>query len=224
MAGRLKDAFNKPTIVISLEKKGTVLEGKGSARSVPGLDIGSLIQAAKQEGLLGAGGGHAMAAGLSIQGQNIEGFKAFCTKRLTHIIEKEKIDLTPALKIDARLSAGGASIELAEKFEALSPYGQGNATPRFLFEELSVVRADIVGENHVRCIFTDFSKSGKLSGIAFRCVGTPLGDLLLNARGKWLSAVGTLSLDEWNGVKRVQFRLEDLVQTSLATQKLPKSA
>lgn len=224
VAGRLKEAFNKPSIVISLEKKGPVLEGKGSARSIPGLDIGSLIQAAKQEGLLEAGGGHAMAGGLSIQGQNIEGFKDFCTKRLTHIIEKENLDLTPAIKIDARLSAGGASIELAEKFEMLAPYGQGNATPRFLFEELSVVRADIVGENHVRCIFTDFSKSGKLSGIAFRCVGTPLGDLLLNARGKWLSAVGTLSLDEWNGVKRVQFRLEDLVQTSLAAQALPKSA
>lgn len=224
VAGRLKDTFNKPTMVISLEKKGAILEGKGSARSVPGLDIGSLIQAAKQEGLLDAGGGHAMAGGLSIQGQNIDAFKDFCTKRLNHIIEKEKLDLTPALKIDARLSAGGASIDLAEKFEALSPYGQGNATPRFLFEELSVVRADIVGENHVRCVFTDFAKSGTLSGIAFRCVGTPLGDLLLNARGKWLSAVGTLSLDEWNGVKRVQFRLEDLVQTSLAAQGLHNTA
>ncbi|MDP4840151.1 MAG: single-stranded-DNA-specific exonuclease RecJ [Alphaproteobacteria bacterium] len=225
VAGRLKDTFNKPTIVISLEKKGAVLEGKGSARSVPGLDIGTLIQAAKQEGLLDAGGGHAMAGGLSIRGQNIKAFKAFCTKRLTHIIEKENFDFTPALKIDARLSAGGASVELAEKFEALAPYGQGNSTPRFLFEELSVIRADIVGENHVRCLFTDFSKSGKLSGIAFRCVGTPLGDLLLNARGKWLSAVGTLSLDEWNGVKRVQFRLEDLVQISLSpSQNLIKSA
>ncbi len=223
VAGRLKDAFNKPTMVISLEEKNGVLEGKGSARSIPGLDIGSLIQAAKQDGLLEAGGGHAMAGGLSIQGKNMQAFKDFCTKRLTHIIEKESLDLTPALKIDARLSAGGASIDLAEKFEGLAPYGQGNATPRFLFEELSVVRADIVGENHVRCIFTDFSKSGTLSGIAFRCVGTPLGDLLLNARGKWLSAVGTLNLDEWNGVKRVQFRLEDLVQTSLA-QALTKSA
>lgn len=216
VAGRLKDKFNKPVIVISLEAKEGALEGKGSARSVSGLDIGSLIQAAKQEGLLEAGGGHAMAGGLSIQGKNIDSFKEFCIKRLRHIIKKEKLDLTPALKIDARLSVGGASIALAEKFDALAPYGQGNATPRFLLEELSIVRSDIVGENHVRFVLTDFSKSGKLSGIAFRCVGTPLGDLLLNARGKWLSAVGTLNLDEWNGVKRVQFRLEDLVQTSLA--------
>lgn len=213
VAGRLKDQYSKPTFVISLDDQGV---GKGSARSVSGLDIGSLIQAAKQEGILEAGGGHAMAGGLTIQENQLKHFETFCKMRIQKRIDKEGLDLTPSIKIDARLANGGATIELLEHFEKLSPYGQGNPNPRFLFEELSIVKADIVGENHVRCIFTDFSKSGQLSGISFRSVGTPLGDLLLNARGKWLSAVGTLKLDEWNGRKRVQFMLEDIVETNLA--------
>ncbi len=216
VAGRLKDHYHKPTFVISLDDHGV---GKGSARSVSGFDIGSMIQAAKQEGLLEAGGGHAMAGGLTIQENQLKHFETFCLKRLQRSIEKEGLDLTPSIKIDARLAAGGASIELLEHFEKLSPYGQGNPNPRFLFDELSLVKADIVGKDHVRCIFTDFSKSGKLSGISFRSVGTPLGDLLLNARGKWFSAVGTLKLDEWNGRKRVQFMLEDIIQTTLVDLK-----
>ena len=213
VAGRLKDHYSKPTFVISLDEKGI---GKGSARSISGLDIGSLIQAAKQDGILEAGGGHAMAGGLTISENQLKHFETFCKTRIQRSIEKEGLDLTPSLKIDVRLAPGGATIDLLEQFEKLSPYGQGNPNPRFLFEELSVVKADIVGENHVRCIFTDFSKSGQLSGISFRSVGTPLGDLLLNARGKWLSAVGTLKLDEWNGRKRVQFMLEDGVETRLS--------
>lgn len=213
VAGRLKDQFNKPTMVIAVDEQGV---GKGSARSVVGLDIGHLIHGAKQAGHLVAGGGHAMAGGLTIEMTSLEAFRTFCRERIERAMAKDGLDLTPSLKIDARLAAGGASLSLLERFEQLAPYGQGNPTPRFLFDELSLVKADIVGANHIRCIFTDFAKSGQLSGISFKSVGTPLGDLLLNARGKWFSAVGTLKLDEWNGRRRVQFMLEDLVQTTLS--------
>ncbi len=210
VAGRLKDQYHKPTFVITMDENGI---GKGSARSISGLDIGSLIQSARQKGILENGGGHAMAGGLTIQQTHLESFREFCNERISHIIQTKKIDLTPALKIDARISPGGATLSLLEKIEALAPYGQGNPTPKFLFESLSIIKADIVGENHVRLIMTDFEKTGQLKGISFRSVGTPLGDLLLNGRGKWISVVGTLKIDEWNGSRRIQFMLDDAVES-----------
>lgn len=207
VAGRLKDQYHKPTFVISIDEHGM---GKGSGRSVTGLDIGSLIQAARQSGLLESGGGHAMAGGLTIRHDQIDAFYAFCCNRVASLVASGEVDLTPTLKIDGRLSVGGATLDFVSSLDQLAPYGQGNATPKLQFDNVTIIRADVVGDNHVRCVMSDFEKTGSLKAIAFRALGTPLGDALLSkSRTGFLSLVGTLKQDDWNGRQSVQFMIED---------------
>jgi exonuclease RecJ (EC 3.1.-.-) len=223
VAGRLKDKFYKPTLVISFQEQidegqadpqtttlgeGQIL-GKGSGRSIEGLDLGSLIQRAKHQGLLVNGGGHMMAAGLTIALEHLEAFKAFLIEQVTAM----RLDLTPALKLDGFLTASGVTVALGESLEALAPFGQGHPGPRFLFDGLCVLKADVVGKNHVRCVFSDFGGQGRLNGIAFRALETPLGDLLLQAaqshQHKAVQIAGTLKLDEWQGQRKVQIFIDD---------------
>lgn len=211
VAGRLKEMFHKPSIVISFDETGL---GKGSARSIPGLDMGSLIQAGHQVGLVVSGGGHPMAGGLTVKKDKLEALQDFFHQRIL----KQSLSLTPSVKLDAFLSLKGVSPELIEKLDLLEPYGQGHPAPRFLFEEVRVLKATPVGTNHIRCLLGSFGEAGSLMAIAFRSLETPLGDLLLNAQGKWLSLVGTLKGDDWQGTQRVQFIIEDAVETLLKSQ------
>ncbi len=212
VAGRLKEQYHKPAFVISIDEQGI---GKGSGRSVSGFDIGSMIQAARQKGILENGGGHAMAGGLTIHQDQLETFRHFCFERLSKEIDKGTLDLTPALKLDATLTIGAATIEFLESMEQLAPYGQGNPTPKLRFDNVNILKADVVGENHVRCVLSDFEKTGSLKAIAFRALGTPLGDALLAKRTDFISLAGSLKLDEWNGRKTVQFMIDD-AKTSCA--------
>lgn len=208
VAGRLKDTFYKPSFVISFDENGV---GKGSARSVTGLDIGSLIQAAKQVGLLENGGGHAMAGGLTIKESKLSDFKAFCHERVSHLVHKKQVDLVPALKVDGTLSFGGVTIELLQSIQQLAPFGQGNPGPKIRFDSVHIIKATIVGDAHISCIVSDFEKTKSLKAIAFRALGTPLGDFLLDrSRQGFFSMVGSLKLDEWNGRQTIQFIIEDV--------------
>lgn len=203
VAGRLKERFNRPSLVISIDENGI---GKGSGRSVAGVDLGALVHAAKKHGLLLNGGGHAMAAGFSVERQRMKEFHDFLNHRLQH----DKVNLTPYLGIDGHLTLKGASTKLAELLKRFSPYGQGNPLPRFVFENVRVVKADIVGKDHVRCLLTD-ETGGRLLAIAFQSLHSPLGEALLQSKGEALHIVGTLKLDSWLGQERVQVTIEDAI-------------
>lgn len=202
VAGRLKEMFYKPCLVISIDEHGM---GKGSGRSIPGINLGELVHRAKQQGILEAGGGHAMAAGFSLQENKIQEFQDF----LHDHISQQSVDFTQQLKIDCALSLRGATADLIHSIGRLEPFGQGNPTPKFLFTNVYLAFAKVVGENHIKCSFKDLSGQ-RLEGIAFRAVGTPLGDALQHYKGQALDIVGTISLNEWNGQQNVNLTIDDI--------------
>lgn len=201
VAGRLKERFNRPSLVISLDENGV---GKGSGRSITGIDLGFMIQEAKRQALLLGGGGHAMAAGFSIESHRIEELHNFLNDHINH----HQYDLTPCLSIDSHLTLAGASVSLAQLLDSLAPYGQGNPSPRFIFENVRILKADVVGKDHIRCLLMD-EGGERLSAISFRSLHSLLGETLLHSRGETLHIVGTLKLDSWQGEERVQLTIDD---------------
>lgn len=203
VAGRLKEKYYRPSFVISIDEDGI---GKGSARSIPGIDIGSMVQAARQKGILMAGGGHTMAAGLTIAKDKLNDFKAFLNERLNML----KPDLTPVLELDGVLSSKAATVDFINELEKLAPYGVGNPTPRFAFRDLYIVKSDIVGGKHVRAIFGGAGlNASRLNGIAFQAVDTPLGDFLLSKSAGPVHVAGTLKIDSWQGRENVKLFIDD---------------
>jgi len=204
IASRLKDRFNLPAIVIGIDEHGI---GKGSGRSITGVDLGSAVIAAGQAGLLINGGGHKMAAGLTIEAVKIDALRTFLTQRLAPQVDaaSDAGDLT----IDATLTAGAATVELIDALALAGPYGAGNPEPRFVIANASVVNSSVVASKHVRCVLTT-GGGQKLPGIAFGCAETPLGQALLaGMRSGPLHVVGRLRADLWRGVRRVQLHVED---------------
>lgn len=207
VAGRLKERYNRPTCVIAMDENGI---GKGSGRSVPGVDLGSAIIAARQSDLLINGGGHKMAAGFTVAADRLADLAAFLRDRIQG--EAGADGLIPVLRLDGAMAVGGATLDLVEALSRLEPFGQGNAEPRFALPEARVVQADIVGADHVRLILGD-SAGARLKGIAFRCAETPLGDLLLSSRGgRPIHVAGRLRKDSWRGEDRVQLMLDDAAE------------
>ena len=202
VAGRLRERFDRPACVIAYE--GGV--GKGSGRSVKGFDLGAAVVAARQAGLLEGGGGHAMAAGFTINQRNEDAFRVFIENRINTITGDEA--LVPRYRIDGALQAAGADLKLIQAIEQLGPFGAGNAQPRFAFPAAQIVNAAPVGENHVRCMITGES-GGRLKAISFRSLDTPLGQALLNTRGLPLHVCGTLRIDRWQGRETPQLTIED---------------
>lgn len=202
VAGRLKERYDLPAVVIALDGD----TGVGSARSIRGIDLGAAILAARQEGLLIRGGGHAMAAGLAIQSQNINALYNFLEARFEHDIAAAK--LVPTLKLDGALAAGGANLGLIEALERLGPYGAGNAEPRFVITGARIATADVVGADHVRCILAG-PGGARLKAIAFRSVDTDLGKALLAHGGAPFHLAGKLRLDNWQGRAQAQLILDD---------------
>ncbi len=202
VAGRLKERYNRPACVIALEGD----EGKGSGRSVPGLDLGAAIIAARQAGLLKAGGGHAMAAGFTVLRSNVDAFRTFVAERLQAQIDGEVI---PTLELNGALDCAGCSVDLVDSLKQLGPFGAGNAEPRFAVIGARLIKADVVGSRHVRCILV--GKGGqRLKAIAFRAVETELGDALLGGQGKTFHFAGVLRADTWQGNTSVQLTIEDV--------------
>ncbi|MHA6288536.1 single-stranded-DNA-specific exonuclease RecJ [Maricaulis sp. CAU 1757] len=207
VAGRLKEKHCKPSLVIGIDRKSNPPIGKGSGRSVPGVNLGGAIAAAREQGLLLAGGGHAMAGGLSVDPDRITELVAWLDDRLAP--ELAAASEARALHVDGLLTASGLTPELAELLERAAPFGQGNPEPRFAFSGLRVSFAKRVGSDHVRFTLSDVAGT-PVSGIAFRCADTPMGEALLSAGDALWHAVGRVKLDTWQGRRRVQLQLEDL--------------
>lgn len=210
VAARIREAAGRPSFVIALDENGI---GKGSGRSIPGVDLGAAVVAAGQAGLLVNGGGHAMAAGLTVEAAKLNELKAFLNERLRDAVIRA--GASASLGFDGAVGIGGCNVELYEKLEQLGPYGSGNPEPRFALTAARVITADVVGEKHVRCLLAGGDGSGpRLKAIAFRSIEGELGPALLQARqtGAPLHLGGHLRADYWRGERRVQFVLEDAAQ------------
>ncbi len=202
VAARLKERFGRPAVAISLGET----TGTGSARSVPGADLGAAVRAAVEAGLLIKGGGHAMAAGLTIERTRLGDLRVFLEARLAAAVTQSRRD--NALLIDAALTAGGARPELVNEIERAGPFGSGSPEPVFAFPDHIVADAAIVGGSHVRVTLESRDRS-RLTAIAFRCADQPLGKALLGARGEALHVAGNLSLDRWGGAEKASLRIMD---------------
>ena len=204
VASRLKEKHGRPAIVIAEDDDGT---GKGSGRSISGVDLGAAVLAAKDHGLLIAGGGHAMAAGLTVAPGGIEALRDFLSDRIAADVESARGGR--ALLLDALLAPGGVSATLCDALDLAGPYGAGWPAPRVAVGPARLHKVGIVGNGHVRAIaIGDDGKSFKL--IAFRATDTPLGQALLasGADQRWWLA-GTIKRDEWTGGNAAEMHLED---------------
>lgn len=205
VASRLKDRFNRPAFALALAPNGTAT---GSGRSVPGVDLGRAVIASVEQKIAIKGGGHAMAAGITIAEGKIGAFRGFICDALEATVTVARAE--KSLPIDAAMTARGASVDFVQLIEQAGPFGAGNPTPIFAFPGHQVKFAEIVGQGgHVK--FTLAAADGaRIKAIAFRAATTPLGDLLLNARdGTPMHICGTLGLDHWQGRAQVQLRAID---------------
>jgi single-stranded-DNA-specific exonuclease len=204
VAARLKERYGRPAFAIALEPGGI---GTGSGRSIAGVDLGKAVRQAVRDGLLTKGGGHAMAAGVTLKKGALGEFRAYLESTLAAPVEIARRD--SALAIDGAVSAGGVNVALCELLARAGPFGAGNPEPVLALPGHTLAYVDPVGENHVRARFK--SGDGKfVNAIAFRVAGTPLGRALIDNRGRQMHAAGTLSIDRWQGEERVQMRLTDV--------------
>ncbi len=204
VAGRLKEKLHKPAIVIALGDDGL---GKGSGRSISGVDLGAAVLAAKDAGLLVAGGGHAMAAGLTVAADRIAELGDFLDERLAADVARGRDDR--ALLLDAVVAPGGVTPDLCAALDGAGPYGAGWPAPRVAAGPLSIVKADVVGNGHLRIIAAG-DDGRRVKGIAFRMADSPLGEALLAApphRKLWLA--GKIKRNEYQGQVSAELHLDD---------------
>ncbi len=202
VASRLKERYGRPACVVALGEG----IGKGSGRSIAGIDLGNAVIAARQAGLLVNGGGHAMAAGFTVEDGKLDALRAFLAERLGAGLNGEWPQAT--LDLDAALQPGGATADLLRQIERLGPFGSGNAEPRFALTAARIVRADPAGEAHVRCIISG-ADGARLKAIAFRSLENELGRALLQRAGPALHLAGHLRADRWQGRDDVQLLIDD---------------
>lgn len=203
VASRLKERYRRPAFAVAFDETGM---GTASGRSISGVDLGTAVREAAEAGVIVKGGGHAMAAGLTVERGRLDEFEAFMEERLGDAVATARS--TDCMKIDGALTAAGATVELVEQIESAGPYGAGHPQPVFAFPAHRVTYAEPVGNGHVRCSIAG-SGGTTLKAIAFRAREEPLGDALLGARGGTLHLAGMLSLDHWRGQARVQLRIAD---------------
>lgn len=208
VASRLVERFHRPACVIAWEKSGSgaTAEGTGSLRSVAGVDLGAAVRAAVAGGLLVKGGGHAMAAGLTVKRDQLAALEAFFARELK--VSSTAHRAAPTLEIDAALTASGATTDLMRLLERAGPFGQGNPQPRFAFPAHRVKFAKVVGNAHVRVVL-EGGDGGRLEAIAFRASGQPLGDMLMAAGGLPLHVTGHLRRDTWGGRDKIEMQIDD---------------
>ncbi|GFE65429.1 single-stranded-DNA-specific exonuclease RecJ [Litoreibacter roseus] len=202
VAARLKEATNRPAVVIGLDGD----EGKGSARSVSGIDLGAQIQRLAAEGLLIKGGGHKMAAGLTVARDQLDAAMA----RLTELMARQGAgELGPSdLRLDGLMMPGAAQIELAEQLEQVGPFGAGAPAPRFVFPSQRIFFTKLVGDSHLKLTFGD-DQGARVEAIAFGAFQGDLGPALQNHDGALFHLAGRLDINTWGGRQTVQLRLED---------------
>jgi single-stranded-DNA-specific exonuclease len=203
VAGRLRERYRKPVVVIGIDRAANV--GKGSGRSQPGVNLGAAIQAAFEAGLLMAGGGHAMAAGLSIRPDSIPEFRAFLEERLAGEMEAVGVE---GVEIDALVQPRAANRALWSEFQQLAPFGPGNPEPMFALAGVRPERMMAMKGGHVRVDLVGPS-GDRIKAISWRSAETPLGERLL-AGGGALHVVGRLKPDDYMGREGVQLEIEDV--------------
>jgi len=204
IAARLKERFNRPAFAIALEPGGI---GTGSGRSIAGVDLGKAVRRAVAEGLLLKGGGHAMAAGITVKREALAPFRAYLEGELAEAVTAARAD--QSLLIDGAVSAAGANAEMIATIAGAGPFGAGNPEPVVALPAHTLAYAEVVGQTHVRARLRS-GDGTTVNAIAFRAAGQPLGQALLQNRGQPVHAAGTLSIDRWNGAERVQLRLIDI--------------
>ena len=205
VAGKLRERYNVPSFVMSIEPD----EVKGSARSISGIDLGALIITAKEKKLITGGGGHTMAAGFSLTREQIPQFKKFVGEYILEKLGDEKI--APVLNIDCVLSLNGINEQFADNLSILEPFGTGNPEPLVMVRNVMISWPQIVGNGHIKCSLTT-GLGNKIPAIAFRVSDNALGNAMLQSKGELYDAVGYVKCDSWNGRKRVQFIINDLMR------------
>ena len=204
VAGRLKEKLGRPAVVVALGEDGL---GRGSGRSIAGVDLGAAVLAAQESGLLLAGGGHSMAAGLTVEGGKLEALTTYLDARLAADVARSRDDR--ALLLDAVVAPGGVCPALCEALEAGGPYGAGWPAPRVAAGPVRVIKADLVGSGHLRLIVAG-DDGKRVKAIAFRMADGPLGEAMLAApphRKLWIA--GRVRKDEWEGRTSAELHLED---------------
>ena len=210
VAGRLRERWRKPVIVVGVDPVTGL--GKGSGRSQPGMNLGRAVQAAWNEGLLIAGGGHAMAAGLTVAADRIDELRAFLNDRLS--AERVEAVAQDWVEVDALIDPRAATRDLFEAFEQLAPYGPANPEPLFALEGVQAREPVAMNGGHVRCRLVG-PDGASVRAIAWRCADLPTGKALLAGQGG-LNLVGRLKADDWNGRRGVQFEIEDIADPRMA--------
>ena len=205
IAGRLREKFGRPAFAIALQPGG----GTGSGRSIPGVDLGRAVRGAVEAGVLVKGGGHAMAAGVTLGAGGVAAFRAFIEAELAAAANAARE--ADALAIDATLTAAGATPALVADLERAGPFGSGSPEPVFVLPAHRVADVAPVGKGHVR-LRAVAGDGTSIDAICFRAADEPLGKALLASRGESLHLAGTLSVDRWGGRERVQLRLLDAAQ------------
>ena len=204
VAARLKEKFGRPAFAIALEPGGI---GTGSGRSIPGVDIGRAVRQAVAEGLIEKGGGHAMAAGVTLRKTALAPLRAFLETTLAPDVTVAR--RANGLLIDGAISGAAANADLVAMLDRAGPFGSGNPEPMIALPAHTITYAEEVGQAHVRVRLKSADGAG-VNAIAFRASGQKLGAALLQNRGQRVHAAGSFTLDRWNGEERVQFRLTDI--------------
>ncbi|WP_376704252.1 single-stranded-DNA-specific exonuclease RecJ [Mesorhizobium sp. ISC25] len=203
LASRLKDHARRPAFAIAFNANGV---GTGSGRSVSGFDLGRLVREAADAGLIVKGGGHGMAAGITVERAKLGALRAFFEERAA--VDVFRLQGEESLPIDGALAAEGATLALLDALERAGPFGAGHVAPVFALPRHRLVDARAVGSNHIRAELQSES-GGRIQAIAFRAVDTALGEFLFKNRGKPVHVAGSLSGNHWNGNRTVQFRIVD---------------
>ena len=204
VAARLKERFGRPAFAIALEPGGI---GTGSGRSIAGVDLGRAVRQAVSAGILSKGGGHAMAAGVTLRKDSLTAFRAYLEDALASAVEAARRE--DALMIDGAVTASAANSAMVATIARAGPFGAGNPEPVIALPAHTLVYAEEVGQAHIRARLRAGDGS-TVDAIAFRAAGQKLGTALAQSRGQSVHAVGTLCLDRWNGAERVQLRLTDM--------------
>ena len=204
LASRLKERFSRPAIAIAFDRNG---KGSGSGRSISGVDLGAAVRGAVEAGVLEKGGGHAMAAGLTVDQGKLGELRAYMEDALAEAIGKARA--VHSLKVDAALSARAATLELVDLLEQAGPYGAGHPQPMLAFPGHTVTGARVVGRDHVSFTLRG-SDGASLRAIAFRKANEPVGEALLSGKYSRFHVAGVLSADHWQGRRRVQLRVTDV--------------
>ena len=203
VAGRLKDKYNLPVFVLSIEGD----EIKGSSRSIEGIDLGALIMNALSKGILTRGGGHMKAAGFSLKKEKIDDFYQY----LCENIDKEKLKTVSSLQIDGVLDIHGVNAELLESLKVLEPFGESNPEPCFVVSNVMISNSIPLKNGHISCILMG-RDGGRLSAIAFRVADKEIGTILLKNTGKYYHVAGRIKQDIWKGKTKIQMYIEDLAE------------